>query len=397
MNKNLTVLHLFNHYLPHTEVWAYNIIKHLPETNIHIGAKGYLRNNFYDRNFTFVHNPLSSIYQPDNFEYKTTVEKYTAKLLKSITILGASDIKKRVLRHIETHKIDLVHTHFADVGCFYMDIFQENNIPFVTSFYGWDYERLPFVQPKYNQLYKALFTKATGIICEGKNGKNLLTKKGCENHKVHVCRLGIATESSKKIKRTKNKNQLKLVQIASFTEKKGYPYTVAAFIEALKTAPNMTLCLVGKYEEDNIRKKIRDQVATLGLEDKIIIKEGINYDELASFLGDYDVFIHPSCHTAKKDCEGGAPIVLLDAQATGMPVISTRHCDIPEEVLENKTGILVPEKNEQALAEAILKFYKMSDETYQIYSTNAVTHVEENFDIAKNAKHLKAVYQKLLS
>ncbi len=393
MNRNLNVLHLFNHYLPHTEIWAYNLIKHLSQTNIHIGAKAYLRNNYYHKDFIFVHNPLSGLNQPDNFS-KKSIRK---TIVNKINRLTTSNFKRRILSHIEEHKIDLVHTHFADVGCFYMDFFYKNNIPFVTSFYGWDYERLPYVQPKYHQLYKKLFTKSTGIICEGKNGKKLLTAKGCEDRKVHICRLGIETTSSKRIKRIKNKHQLKLVQIASFTEKKGYRHTVSAFIEALKLAPNMTLCLVGKYEEDNIRKSIKEKIISLGLEEKIIIKEGINYEELSSFLSDYDVFIHPSCHTEKKDCEGGAPIVLLDAQITGMPVISTLHCDIPEEVLQNKTGILVSEKDDKALREAILKFYEMPDEVYQIYSANAEAHVKANFDIAKNAKQLEILYQKLLS
>ncbi len=55
------------------------------------------------------------------------------------------------------------------------------------------------------------------------------------------------------------------------------------------------------------------------------------------------------------DCEGGAPVVLLDAQATGMPVISTTHCDIPDEVVHGETGLLSPEKDVGALAELIKK------------------------------------------
>ena len=41
------------------------------------------------------------------------------------------------------------------------------------------------------------------------------------------------------------------------------------------------------------------------------------------------------------DCEGGAPIVLLDAQATGLPIISTKHCDIPDEVSHKKSHFFI--------------------------------------------------------
>ncbi len=397
MNKNLKVLHLFNHYLPHTEIWAYNIINHLPQTTIHIGAKAYLRNNFYNENFTFIHNPLSGLNQVDTFLKKSTFGKIRSTILNKINAMASSGFQERIIDHIKEHNIDIVHTHFADVGCHYMDILHKNDIPFVTSFYGWDYERLPYQKPKYNQLYKTLFSTTSGIICEGNNGKKLLMARGCHENKIHVSRLGILPNSDEQAERTKQENHLRLVQIASFTEKKGYQYTVSAFIAALKTAPNMTLCLVGKYEEDNIRSTIEKEVKALGLEDKITIKKGINYREISSFLKEYDVFIHPSCHTTTKDCEGGAPIVLLDAQTTGMPVISTLHCDIPEEVLNNKTGILVPEKNTEALTEAILEFYKMPNDGYQKFSANAKQHVEDNFDIQKNAKKLLEIYQKLLS
>ena len=65
----------------------------------------------------------------------------------------------------------------------------------------------------------------------------------------------------------------------------------------------------------------------------------------------YHVFIQPSCYTATRDCEGGAPLVLLNAQATGMPVITTTHCDIPDEVIHNETGLLTAERDIEGLVD----------------------------------------------
>ena len=96
------------------------------------------------------------------------------------------------------------------------------------------------------------------------------------------------------------------------------------------------------------------------------------------------------------DCEGGAPIVLLDAQATGLPIISTKHCDIPDEVSHKKSGFLADEKNNEQLSKYIKKFYRMSSLEYIAFSKNARNHIEKNYDISNNRKIFDSLYGKLL-
>jgi colanic acid/amylovoran biosynthesis glycosyltransferase len=89
--------------------------------------------------------------------------------------------------------------------------------------------------------------------------------------------------------------------------------------------------------------------------------------------------------------------VLLDAQATGLPIISTTHCDIPEEVVHGRTGLLTPESDAEALAGSIETFYKMPEETYSVFSRQAREHVVSEYDIATNARQLLAEYKRVLS
>ena len=122
----------------------------------------------------------------------------------------------------------------------------------------------------------------------------------------------------------------------------------------------------------------------------------VNYETLYKTLEGYDVFIHPSCYADDRDCEGGAPVVLLDAQATGMPVIATRHCDIPDEVVHQKTGMLSNEKDIVGLAQSIEYFYNIDDRMFQAFSNNARNHVEENYNIVENSKNLRSIYTGIL-
>jgi glycosyltransferase involved in cell wall biosynthesis len=82
-----------------------------------------------------------------------------------------------------------------------------------------------------------------------------------------------------------------------------------------------------------------------------------------------DIFVLPTYYPFE-----GQPTVIIEAMAAGCPVISTKHAAIPETVIDGQTGILIPSRNPQALAEAILglvndcaKFQQMSRASFQRY------------------------------
>jgi colanic acid/amylovoran biosynthesis glycosyltransferase len=129
----------------------------------------------------------------------------------------------------------------------------------------------------------------------------------------------------------------------------------------------------------------------------VFFYEWVDPGQLHDLMRDYHVFIHPSCYSQNMDCEGGAPIVLLDAQATGLPVISTTHCDIPDEVSHGLTGLLSPEKDVESLAKSIEIFYHMGQDEYDEFSVRARLHVSRTYDIRSNAKKLRQLYQEIIS
>lgn len=394
---NIKVLHLFNEYLPETENWAYNLISALPDCEIHIGAQSYLRNNFYDSNFEFINNPLNSITKKDDLIDQSIWYRALRKFLISITPAAFRLSKKRIKQYISHQQISLIHAHFANIGCDHIPLIKELEIPFFVSFYGWDYERLPFTKPIFKKRYQKLFKTADRIICEGEHGKKTLIKMGCPTSKLVVNRLGVNVDQIPFRVRRKKRNHLRIVQIASFMEKKGHFYTFEAFKKALIIAPDIQLCLVGVSQENGIKDNLIKEITNNNLEKNVVIIDGVDYHKIHNFLFDYDVFIQPSCYSTLMDCEGGAPIALLDAQATGMPIISTNHCDIPEEVIHKETGILVPERTITELTDAIIIFYKMDSAEYGSYAKKARAHMEQNYQIKKNAAILKSHYENILS
>ena len=274
---------------------------------------------------------------------------------------------------------------------------KRSELPFVVSFYGYDYEQLPHRKPVYKKRYRALFDHAEVLITEGPHGASILENMGCPPEKIRIVPLGVDVANIPFYKREKQAGSLHLLQAATFTEKKGYTYTIQALASLKEECPNIRLSLLGEKKDLSLVRELEDLIARADLEDRVQFLPFVSPTEFHEYLKNFDVFIHPSCYAQDRDCEGGAPVVLLDAQATGMPVITTRHCDIPSRIVEGKTAWLAAEKDIPQIAEGIRYFYNMESETYAEYTDNARRFVAEHFPIEAGGRTLAKVYSDLIT
>ncbi len=392
----MKALHLLNRYLAPTENWIYQLIKNAPGVRNYIGALAFIPNEFLnDSDFVYLPHIAGGREAESNATPLTSPRNLLKKARLRLGLIWKGDYESYLINTFKNDKPDVVHAHFAPRGWRFRKLAGRLKVPYVVSFYGYDYERLPFERPEYRERYRKLFKIADQFLCEGAHGVNILSEMGCPGDKIAIVRLGVDIDQIPFLRRTKIKDQLRLVQIATLTEKKGHLYTIRAFAEALKTCPEMTLTLAGKEKGAGLKAALQREIAELGITGRVTWFDQVDYASLYAFLSRFDVFIHPSCYAADRDCEGGAPIVLLDAQAIGLPVISTLHCDIPEEVVQGETGLLSAEKDVAGLAESIRFFYGLDDAGYQPWSLAARRHVETNYDAKKSGLQLKAVYQSL--
>lgn len=383
----LTILHCFDTYLHSTMNWAYQLIKNTPDTVVHIAAPTIVRNEFTDPAFKFHYSPWQ--WDRDSDEWQVGIAQ------QMIARAGRSWYWSHVFQKIATQSPLLVHAHFATAGCAVMHQAKQAKLPLVVSFYGFDYEMLPLQKPAYRQAYRTLFDIAKAVLCEGAHSAAVLQNAGCPPEKVQILRLGIPVENIPFLRRTKIPGRLNLLQAATFVEKKGHIFTLQAFQKALHDCPGLTLTLVGEPHDPKVVQAVRRFITAQQLTDKVEILPFVDPDRFHTFLQQYDVFIHPSCRASNADTEGGAPVVLLQAQAVGLPVISTFHGDIPEVVLYGNTGVLCREKEVEELAAAIRFFYRMSPEAYASYSRQAHTHVIENYSVHRSGRNLRELYQQL--
>lgn len=392
MNRPLKILHLFDFYLPATMNWAHQMLWHTPGVEQWVAAPWMVKDAYFQPEFRFfVRNlqQLSGLLPVDEW----AISGFSTNLIR---LEKRWPLYKNWLYHqLKSDPPDVMHAHFGPVGCHYLDLAQRLQIPLVVSFYGYDFQRLPFEKPAYQRRYQQLFQQASRITSTGPLTPQLLETQGCPAEKIVPIPLSIVPASFPWHKRSKSAGQLKILQVATITRKKGYTDTLEALRLLMTRCPNIHLTIAGEQQDKKLVVEMRDLIKCHQLADHVTWLPAIPHEALAEFMGDFDVFIHPSCQPPNRDSEG-SPVVILEAQSTGLPVIATRHADIPAVVKHGATGLLSPENDPASLVQSLERFYWMDDVEFQQFSRLASNHVQANFDVKINAEKLLHLYQNLL-
>jgi colanic acid/amylovoran biosynthesis glycosyltransferase len=275
-------------------------------------------------------------------------------------------------------------------------------VPLLTSFYGEDASRLPRESDKWTKRYGRLFAVGTYFLVEGHHMGKQLVELGCPDSKILVQHLGVELDKFPYRTRQRTAGEpLRVLVAGRFTEKKGILYAIQAFAELVSGGVAAVMTVFGDSDEakaENVRTKrqILDAISRNGLEDLIYLRGMRPLEELRAAYYEHHVLLSPSVQAENGDNEGGAPVTLIEAGATGMPVISSHHCDIPEIVRSGTTGLLANEKDVGQLAEYLRVLYKQPGMIEKL-GRNARQHVVEQYDAAKQGRKLEQIYHRALS
>ncbi len=166
---------------------------------------------------------------------------------------------------------------------------------------------------------------------------------------------------------------------------KGLIYFIQAIkeINARWKMQDVRYLIVGEGKERNNLEQI---INKLGLSDKVIFTGFCN--DIKEILYSLDVFVLPSIRE-------GQPIALLEAMATGTPIVATDIEGVNETIVDGITGILVPPKNPSALAEAIVCLLKDKKKAQEMGQAGRMV-VEEKFNLKDKMEQHKRLYETII-
>ena len=322
--------------------------------------------------------------------------KAPLKILKSLNVFkyGKMALSLKLLYILIPFldkNFDILYCHFGSngiLGTYLKEIGINGKL--VTTFHGYDMSS--FIISNGDNVYKKLFLNGDLFLPISDYWKRKLIRLGCNEKKIIVHRMGINLEKFKFSERRKQSGEpIKILTIGRLVEKKGHEYAIQAIAKIIKKYKNIEYIIAG---DGPFRSKLEDLISELGIESYIKFLGAVEQNEVLKLYQQAHIFILPSI-TARNGDQEGIPVVLMEAQATGLPIISTYHTGIPEVVVDGKSGFLVPERDVDALAER-LNYLIERPELWPEMGRYGRKFVEERYNIKKLNQQLVEIYQNLI-
>lgn len=295
--------------------------------------------------------------------------------------------------------VAVLHAHFGQVGYAKLPLKRACHLPLVTSFYGYDFTLEPRRNPAWVSRYRELFAVGERFLVEGPAAKRSLEQLGCPSEKLIINHLGVDLIAIPFAERRPPSDGIIRVLLAgTFVEKKGLPDALEA-LTRLNGRHRMEILLVGDASPLDPRgrgekEKIQRVIAKTPLRQCVRSFGYVENHKLHELALQSHCFVAASKTGNDGDAEGGAPVTIIEMLATGLPVVATRHCDIPEMVRDGESGVLVPEGSIEALARAI-DWVISAPERWPAMGHAGRRYVEQHFNAARQVQKLANIYGQL--
>jgi colanic acid/amylovoran biosynthesis glycosyltransferase len=222
--------------------------------------------------------------------------------------------------------------------------------------------------------------------------KEKLLTLGCDSSRIAVHHMGVQTDRYRfRARRYEPGQALRLLTVGRLMEKKGVADALRAVAQLVRRGIPVSYLIVG---DGPLREELETLASELGIADRVGFLGWQNQAAVATLMNTADVLLAPSVTSSDGDQEG-IPVTLMEAMASGMLVVSTWHSGIPELVEDGRSGLLVPEGDDEALAAALAGLAHGRPD-WAAVSQAARARVEEAFDVRKLNRHLVERFAALL-
>ncbi len=378
------VAHVMRTYLGFSETFIYSILTNADRFQPVVVADDLANLDL------FPFEPLYGISSIKRFSWWWLINSLHYRLTDKEAFFEYMTYVRHVINKTNTR---LIHAHFGPLGVRMLPLKRALNVPLVTTFYGYDMSELPRL-PEWRTAYARLFAEGDLFLVEGGHMRAALITLGCPEHKVQVQRIGVVMDKLRFRERTLAPGQKMIVLFCGrFTEKKGLIYALQALKQVVTRVPDLELRIIGDGES---RAEVEQYIAEHHLEPYTRLLGYQPHQVFHEQLEEAHLFIQPSVTSENGDSEGGAPTVLLEAQACGVPVLATYHADIPEVVRDGESALLAPERDPESLAGKWLEL-AASPERWPAMGQAGRQHVETAHDVQHLTEQLEDRYQQVLT
>jgi glycosyltransferase involved in cell wall biosynthesis len=291
-------------------------------------------------------------------------------------------------RELQKTPVQLVHSHFAWLSAAAGAIVSQLlDLPLTVTTHAFDIYSIQ------NDLLALTTQLADRVVTISEYNKQAMLEvvPNLEADQIEVVHCGVSLEKFQATTRPSNVQTFQITAVGSLILKKGHEYLIRACGELGKNGIDYRCVVVG---DGALKQPLQALISQLGLDERIVLKGPQSQTWVRDRLQETDLFALP-CVVEKNGERDGIPVVMMEALAMEVPVVSTSVSGIPELIRHEETGLLVPERDASALAAAIARLAQDKGLRCML-ATNGRALVEREYDIWKNARRLVELFQQVI-
>jgi colanic acid/amylovoran biosynthesis glycosyltransferase len=318
---------------------------------------------------------------------KNFIKRFYLKYIRRLPPVYYRGELQVLIKILKRHPADLMHIYFGHTGVHLLPFVKEWESPCVVSFHGMDIQPRPQMEGYDDQMADLLQTVPLALA-RSKSLLQGLERLGCPREKLRLNRTGIPLDQFPYRERSLPEDGAwHFVQACRLIAKKGLATAIRAFAKFHGRYPKAKFQIAG---EGPMKAELEALIAELSLETAVELNGFLSQPALAALYARSHVFLHPSEMPPDQNQEG-VPNSMLEAMATGLPVLATTHGGIPEAVTHERTGLLVEERDVEALFRAMCRSAAEPD-LFQQLGKAASSAVREEFEQGKQIENLESYY-----
>lgn len=284
---------------------------------------------------------------------------------------------------------DVVHVQFGHTARHFLFVREAVRAPLVVTFRGYDFSGYPNAFGA--DCYREVFALADAVTYNCAHARARLEELGCPPGKLTKFTSALDVGRLPFRERRREPGQpVRLVTVARLVEKKGLEVGLLALAAAREEGLDLRWDIVG---EGPLGGRLESLAGELGLAGIVRLLGPQDAVHVRAALADAHLFLLPSL-TAPSGDQEGTPVSLMEAQASGLPVLSTLHSGIPEVVADGASGILVAEGDPAALAASLLSLVARESD-WPAMGRRGRDHVALHYDLADWTGRLVSLYEEV--